>query len=123
MFILREEMKMGDENMVVEFPKNSLHAVSASIEPFKKFIAGFGNKTVTIWMNSFPNLYSIDKLVFFKFVKSPDMLVLFGSNDNVKISIPIESGFGITVKGEHEHYWLDSFNENEALVIKYDASI
>ena len=116
-----EEIKnaKGGILMTITFQKNSLNAVYAKIVPFDMFIIPFWGEAVTIWHSSEPSFYSIDSLSGYKFVKEPDMLVLFGSNDNVKVSISRRSGFGIKIKGSLEHFWVDVFNENEVLSIKY----
>ncbi len=106
---------------MVEFEKNTLNVISVSIESFSDFLMNFAGRPITIWLSSSPAFYSIDRPLFFKFVKEPNMFVIMGSNDDVKVSIPSNAGFGIKLKGNKNHYWIDRFNEKEALVIKYKA--
>ena len=111
---------------MLEFKKNTLGVISSEIVNFPEFLKTFIGETVTIWFSSLPNLYSIDKLTFFKFVKDEHLsiLMLFGSNTDIKMSIPFEEpineGFGIKIKGNADHYWIDAFNEKEAIIIKYN---
>lgn len=107
--------------MMISFPKNSLNVSLVGIEPFPKFMEKFAGRTVTIWIGAEPILYSIDKLSRFTFVTGPDMLILFGSKSNIKFSVPLGNGFGLKIKGGSEHFWVDKFNETEALVIEYKA--
>ena len=105
--------------MTIMFQKNSLNAVYAKIIPFDMFIIPFWGEAITIWRNSEPFVYFIDSLSGYKFVKEPDMLILFGSNNDINVSIAGKTGFGIKIKDSLEHFWVDAFNENEVLVIKY----
>lgn len=102
-----------------ELENNTLGVVSVNIENFRSFLAKFAGKPITIWRSSSPAFYAIDSLSLVKFIKDPDMLVLFGSNDNVKLSIPSNDGFGIKLMHTKQHFWIDKFNEEEALVIEY----
>ena len=106
---------------MISFRRNSLNVALAGIEPFPEFMAKFAGKTLTIWAGAKSILYSIDKMSHFTFVTEPDMLVLFGSNSNVKFSVPLGDGFGLKIKGDSKHFWVDKFNETEALVIEYKA--
>ena len=108
---------------MAEFEKNTLNVISVSIESFSDFLMNFVGRPITIWLSSSPAFYAIDSLSSIKFTLNPDMLVLFGSNDNVKVSIPSHAGFGIKLKRNKNHYWIDKFNEKEALVIKYNANL
>lgn len=104
-----------------EFEKNTLGVVSVNVMDISEFLMRFSGSAITIWYSSSPAFYSIDRLASFKFTKGPDMLVLFGSNNDVKASIPTSDGFGIKLKDSKDHYWVDKFNRKQALVIRYNS--
>lgn len=106
---------------MVTFRRNSLKAVAAGVEPFSEFMKKFVGSTVTIWTGMEPTLYSIDRMSRFIFVTDPDMLIIIGSNPDVKFSVPLGNGFGLKVKGDNSKFWIDKFNAAEAVVIMYEA--
>ena len=112
---------------MVEFEPNSLGVVSVNIMKTSEFFMAFQGASVIIWTSSSPTLYSIDKFTNYKFVsdnkknEGSDIFVLFGSNDDIKVGIPASSGFGIKLKNNLNHYWIDKFNENELVVINYNS--
>lgn len=112
------------------FEPNSLGVVSVNIMKTFEFFMGFQGTSVVVWTSSSPAMYSIDRFTSFKFVidkkqhdkkEHSDIFVLFGSNDDVKVSIPIDAGFGIKLKNSKDHYWIDKFNEKEVVVINYNS--
>ncbi len=103
--------------------ENTLGVKEMKVMKTSEFDELFIGKSVTFWIGKEPIYFGLFVLeIEVSDIGGKECIVFFGESNNDKFAVEFGYGFGIKVKGERMHYWVDSMNRDEATVIVYEIS-
>jgi hypothetical protein len=105
-----------------EMNKNTLGIKEMEVVKTREFFEQYVGKVLTFWIGVEPIYFSLGKIreIVFRALSSTQVIMFFGTSDNIKFAVGVNNGFGFKVEESNEHIWVDKVNEEETAVIVYE---
>ena len=102
--------------------KNTLGIKEMEVVKTREFFEQYVGKVLTFWIGVGPIYFSLGKIreIVFRSLSSTQIIMFFGTSDNIKFAVGVNNGFGFKVEGISGGVWVDKVNEEEAAVIVYE---
>ena len=102
--------------------KNTLGIKEMEVVKTREFFEQYVGKVLTFWIGVGPIYFSPGKIreIVFRPLSSTQVIMFFGTSDNIKFAVGVNNGFGFKVEGISGGVWVDKVNEEEAAVIVYE---